>query len=354
MHVPKLRRGGSFFALATALFLLCLTNTHIAQANNAFYQGKTVRFIVGASPGGGFDTYTRMIAEYIPRHIPGQPTIIVENKPGAASLVAARYLYNVAKPDGFTVAMFDSNIALHQALGSPSVDIDSARFRWLGAPVRGYPVCAVMGFTQATTLADIRAADKPFRMGGLGSGSVDKSVALPLFLNNVLGQKFDVIRGYKGSSKVRLAMQQKEVDGICLSWESLRATGRAMLDASGDDKLIPFTIHGDFPDPEVQNIPQLMDVLEDEQAKQMFTTWVQPFNFQRPFALPPGTPDESLQIMRAAFQKTLRDPDFLALAERAKLLIDPVTAEEIEQYVDAILSTPESVLVPLKALLSIE
>jgi len=127
-----------------------------------------------------------------------------------------------------------------------------------------------------------------------------------------------------------------------------------MLDATGEDKLIPFVIQGDFPDPEVQDLPQFADILEDDQLRQMFGTWSQPFNFQRPFALPPDTPDEPVAILRAAFQKTLRDPDLLAMADRAKLLINPVTAEEIDQFVSNILSTPESVLAPLRELLSIE
>ena len=349
-NLPKSARVTSVFAL-----FLFFSLSHItSHADEPFYQGKTLRFIVGSSPGGGYDTYTRLVAEHIGKYIPGSPNIIVENKPGAGGLLAARYLYERAEPDGLTVAMFDSNTALLQVLKGDELGLDTSQYRWLGAPVRGFPVCAVMGFTGMQNLDDIRAGAALIRVGGIGSSSQEKSIALPLFLNTAIGRKFEIIRGYKGSSKVRLAMQQKEVDGICLSWESLRATGRAMLDADGDDKLVPFAIQGDFPDPEVQNIPQFTDILKDEQLRQMFDTWSQPFNFQRPFALPPGTPDEPVVILRDAFQKALQDPDLLATAERGKLLINPVTAEEIEQYVSTILSTPEPVLVQLRELLEIE
>lgn len=347
-------RKSIFFASAAALFFVISLSSKTSHAGESFYQGKTLRFIVGSSPGGGYDTYTRLVAERIGKYIPGSPKIIVENKPGAAGLLAARYLYERAEPDGLTVAMFDSNIALLQVLKGDELGLDTSQYRWLGAPVRGFPVCAVMGFTGTLTFDDIRSSAAPIRVGGVGSASQEKSIALPLFLNRAIGQKFEIIRGYKGSSKVRLAMQQKEVDGICLSWESLRATGRAMLDADGDEKLVPFAIQGNFPDPEVQDLPQFTDILQDEQLRQMFDTWSQPFNFQRPFALPPNTPDEPVAILRDAFQKALRDAELLATADRGKLLINPVTAEEIDQYVSSILSTPEPVLVQLRELLEIE
>lgn len=353
MIIVTLRKG-ALFVSAAALFLVLSLSNITGHADEPFYQGKTLRFIVGSSPGGGYDTYTRLVAEHIGKYIPGSPNIIVENKPGAAGLLAARYLYERAEPDGLTIAMFDSNTALLQVLKGDELGLDTSRYRWVGAPVRGFPVCAVMGFTGTLTFDDIRASSEPIRVGGIGSASQEKSIALPLFLNQAIGQKFEIIRGYKGSSKVRLAMQQKEVDGICLSWESLRATGRPMLDADGEDKLIPFAIQGNFSDPEVQNIPQFTDILEDEQLRQMFETWSQPFNFQRPFALPPNTPDEPVAILRDAFQKALQDTELLATADRAKLLINPVTAEEIEQYVSTILSTPEPVLVQLRELLEIE
>jgi tripartite-type tricarboxylate transporter receptor subunit TctC len=301
-----------------------------------FYKGKTIRFIVGYAPGGGYDTYTRAIARYIGRHVPGTPASVVENMEGAGSLLAANYMFNKANPDGLTVGNFNSGMVTQQALGSRGVRFDAPKFGWIGAPVKGFPACMVMGFTGLKTLDEVVKASAKLRFAGTRAGA--SGVDLPNLMNELMGTKFQVISGYKGTSETRLAMQKREADGICSGWESMRVTARAMLDAQGDDKLVPFIIHGKIEDPEVKDLPQFTQVIKGEENLKAFKTWVNQYDFQRPLVVPPNTPRERLQTLRAALKKTLADPEFLAEAKNSKMLIDNVTGEEVEQTVKEILS----------------
>jgi len=301
-----------------------------------FYQGKTILFIVGFPPGGGYDTYTRAVARHIGKYIPGNPTLIVQNMTGAGSMNAAHYIYNKAKPDGLTVGVFNSVLVIRQALGDRSVKFEADKFGWIGGPHKGIPTCAIMGFTGLKTLKDVLSSKKPIKMGGTISGGSPSE--LPRILNLTLGTRFDVIPGYGGTSTIRAAMQKREVDGLCVGWESMRTTARSMLDASGDDKLIPFVTYGDAGDPEVKNLPRLNEVIKGKENLAILNAYLQKYNFQRPLTLPPGTPKERLSILRKAFKATLEDPKFLADARKSKLIINYVSGEEIEKFVDQILA----------------
>ncbi len=301
-----------------------------------FYKGKTILFIVGPSPGGGYDTYTRAVARHIGKYIPGNPTPIVQNMPGAGQLIAAHYIYKRAKPDGLTIGVWNSGLVLRQALGDRSVKFKGDKFGWIGAPSKGLPTCAIMGFTGLRTLKDVLNSKKPLKMGATGVGST--TIDSPRILNLTLGTKFRVFPGYGGTRVISFAMQRREVDGACFGWESMRRVARAMLDAKGDDKLIPFVTHGDSQDPEVKDLPRLTEVIKGKENRAMVNAWLQPHNFQRPFMLSPGTPKERLSILRKAFKATLKDPEFLAEAKKSKLVIDYVSGEEIEKFVDQILA----------------
>jgi len=296
---------------------------------------------VSSGPGGGYDTYTRAVARHIGKYIPGNPTHMVLNMSGHGGLIAPHYIYNRAKPDGLTVGVWNSAQVLRQALGDRAVKFRGDKFGWIGAPSKGSPTCTIMGFTGLKTLKDVLNSKKPLKMGSVRTGSSLHD--LPRILNLTLGTKFDVISGYGGTSRIRIAMQRREVDGACWSWESMRVTGRSMLDAKGDDKLIPFVTHGDSQDPEVKDLPRLTEVIKGTENRAMVNAYLQQFNFQRPFMLPPGTPKERLSILRKAFKATLKDPEFLAEAKKSKLVIDYVSGEEIEKSVDQILAiSPET------------
>ena len=178
-------------------------------------------------------------------------------------------------------------------------------------------------------------------MGGVRTGTAYDDA--PTILNNVAGTKFDVISGYAGTSIVRVAMQKREVEGACLGWESMRVSNRAMLDAQGDDKLIPFIIHKRLEDPEVKDLPLFTDVIKGEDNLATYKTWAASYEFQRPFSCRPRAPKERLEILRKSFAATFRDPEFLAEAKKTRLDIDPVSGEEIDGYVKQIYSMPDKV-----------
>ena len=305
-----------------------------------YYKGKNIRFIVGFAAGGGYDGYTRTVARYIGRHIPGNPSTAVENMDGAGSVIAANHIYNKASKDGLTVGIFDAHNIFNHMMGDPSVRIDGRKLRWIGTPSKDSVACAIMGFTGLKSFDDILKSDKPVKMGATRGGN---TVQLPEMMMRWAGAKFNIITGYTGTATIRLAMQSKEVDGACWTWDSMRSTARAMLDAQGDGKMIPFIIHGKWEDPEVKNIAQFTDVFKDKDNVHAFRVWNSSNEFSRPFSLPPGTPDEPLQILRKAFAATMKDKDYIADAEKSKLTVEYVSGEEVEKFVEEIYAIPERV-----------
>ncbi|MBI2229316.1 MAG: hypothetical protein HYU46_09465 [Deltaproteobacteria bacterium] len=334
-------RSKTIILMASLVALTLLAAALRNVAADEFYKGKTVRFIVGAPAGGGYDTYVRAIARHLGKHIPGNPSMVVENMDGAGSLIAANYTYNKAKPDGLSIGVWISGQIIRQALGDKSIRFDGRKFGWIGAPSKGAPTCAIMGFTGFKNWNDVLHSKRSIRMGGVRAGTAYDDA--PTILNNVAGTKFDVISGFAGTAPVRLALQKREVEGCCLGWESMSVSNRAMLDAKGDDKLIPFITHKKLEDPEVKDLPLFTDVIKGEDNLATYKTWAASYEFQRPLSLPPNAPSERLQTLRKAFAATLRDSEFLAEAKKTKLDIEPVPGEEIEQHVKQIYSMSDKV-----------
>jgi len=301
-----------------------------------FYKDKTLRFIVGQAAGGGYDTYTRTIAQFMSKHVPGNPAAVVENMTGAGSLVAANYIYNNAKPDGLTIGNWNSAFVLNQALGDPNVKFDARRFGWVGAPSKGVPVCLVMAFTGLKTFDEIARSTKPVRMGGTAPGS--HSIDLPLMLNKMIGTKFNVVSGYQGTAQIKIALQRREVDGHCTNWDSVLATQKDLLDAKGDDRMVPFLVHTRLPDVELKNVPLFSEVLKDDIHAATYKAYMAQMEYQRPLTVAPRTAKERLEILRRAFKATLEDAEFLAQAKRLRLDITYVSPEEIDGWVNEVLS----------------
>ena len=279
--------------VGTSIGLILLAGAFQRLNANEFYQGKTIRFVVGFAAGGGYDLSARIVGRHIGKHIPGNPTIVVENMTGAGSLIAANYTYNSAKPDGLFVGIWNSAYVLRQALGDKAVRFDARKLGWIGAPTKGTPFCSIMAHTGLKSWKDVLAANRELKMGSTGPGSTYDD--MPQILNRTQGTKFKVISGYEGTSTILVAMRRKEVDGGCWTWESARTTARPMLDAQGDDKLIPFLIHAKEPDPEVKDLPLIPEVIKGEDNLSAYRTWSGTYEFQRPFSVPPGTPKERLQ-----------------------------------------------------------
>ena len=331
-----MNKGLSYmFMLIIGLALVVGASTTVLGED--FFKDKTIHFVVGYSPGGGYDTYTRVIARHFGKHVPGSPVTVVQNRTGAGSLIAANYMYNRAKPNGLTIGIWNSVFVLYQALGDEKVKLDYRKFGWLGAPSKGSPTCAVMAFTGLKTFDDILKSKTLVKMGASGGSTLD----IPRILNKTLVRPvFNVIPGYRGTSTIRLAMQSKELDGVCFEWESMRVTARSMLDAKGDGKLIPFLTQTPLAEPEVKGLPLISEVIKGEENLATFNAWAVTREFMRPFALPPGVPKERLEILQKAFKATLEDPEFLAETKKSNLLIEYVSPQEIHRGVNKILSTP--------------
>ncbi len=217
---------------AVALFALCaIVQPQRANAASAddFYRGKTIRVIVGFAAGGGFDQYARTIARHMPKHIAGNPAMIVDNMSGAGSRLAANYLYKASAPDGLTIGNFIGSLLLQQILGDQGVEFDGKRFEWLGAPVQDETVCALTKASGVTSLDQWFAAKKPVKLGGEAPGANDSDV--PRMLQATLKLPLQLIEGYKGTSFIRIAAEAGEVDGGCWTWASIRSTWKKGLDS---------------------------------------------------------------------------------------------------------------------------
>jgi tripartite-type tricarboxylate transporter receptor subunit TctC len=197
-----------------------------------------------------------------------------------------------------------------------------------------------MGFAGPKSFDEMVQSKKSLRMGATRAGNTTQ---LPAMLNRWAGANFEVIPGYGGTSKIRLAMRSREVDGACWTWDSMRSTARSMLDAKGDDKMIPFIISERWEDPEVKNLPLFREVIKDKDNLHAFDVWNSANEFARPFSLPPGSPEEALGILRKAFKATMEDKDYIADANKSKLTVDYVSGEEVEQHVERIYSVPAEV-----------
>jgi tripartite-type tricarboxylate transporter receptor subunit TctC len=235
------------------------------------------------------------------------------------------------------VGVWNSAFVLRQALGDKAVRLDSRKLGWIGAPTKGTPVCGLMGFAGLKNFNDVLAANREIKVGASGPGGTYYD--LPEILNRTVGTKFKVVSGYEGTGPILVAMRRREVEGGCPTWESMRTTYRSMLDAKGDERMIPFLIHSRWEDPEVKELPLIPDLLKKDPDKlAAYKTWVGSYEFQRPFMVPPGTPKERLLLLRKAFADTMKDPEFIAEVNKVKLEVTYVSGEQIDRYVDDMLT----------------
>jgi len=308
------------FVLA-AFFGLALSAGVTQQLSaEEFYKGKTIRFVVGFSPGGGFDTYTRMIARHFGKHVPGNPTTVVENKTGAGSLVAANYIYNQAEPDGLTIGNWIGPLVLQQVLGNKAAKLDGRKFGWLGVPTPDSGVCVLTQASGIKTVEDWFASKRPIKIGGTAPGSTTDDV--PKLIKVALGLPIQMVEGYSGTSKIRLAAESGEIDGGCWAWESIKPTWAKGIE-SGQARVVIQTMLQSHP--ELKHVPLAIKFAKTDEARELLNVVNGPYGaLARPYSIPPGTPKERLEVLQKAFMETLRDPELLAEAEKAKLEIKPV------------------------------
>jgi len=310
----------------------------------AFYEGKTIRIIVGFAAGGGFDTYARAIGRHLGKHLPGQPSIIVENMPGAGSLIAANQLYRVIKPDGLTLAHFNGVLFLGQVLGQPGIEFDARKFELVGAAVKEDVVCGMTKASGITSLEKWMAAKTPVKLGGVAPGSAPDNTAR--ILKAALGLPVQLVSGYKGTAEIRLAAEAGEVAGGCWGWDSMKVTWRRALE-TGDAVVVLQVVAKPFAD--LPNVPLAISLAKTDDARRLLNMALHHASaFSRPFAVSPGTPKDRVQLLRKAFQDTMKDKAFLVEADKAKLTVDPVSAEELEKMVTELFTLDPALVGRLK------
>jgi tripartite-type tricarboxylate transporter receptor subunit TctC len=313
----------------------------------SFFAGKTVRIIVGLAPGGGFDTYARLVARHLGKYIPGNPTVVVENMTGAGGLISANHLYRVAKPDGLALAHVPGTLLLGQVLGQPGVEFDARKFEYIGATVKEEPVCALTKASGITSIEQLMAAKTPVKIGAVAPGAPSDNT--PRILKAALGLPVQVVTGYKGTAEIRLAAESGEVAGACWAWESMRSTWRKALDAG---EAIPILQVAAKPLADLPRVPVAISLAKTDEARRLIQIGIQDGSlYSRPFIAPPGTPKERVQILRKGFQEVLNDKALLAEAEKAKLTLDPVSGEELEKLIAGLFTLDQAFLDKLKTVL---
>lgn len=331
--------------LIIALTVMVQFSSALAQSN--FYEGKAVRFVVGFPAGGGYDAYTRAIARHMGKHIPGNPTMVVDNMPGAGSMISANHTYKVAKPDGLTIGHFIGGLFLQQLLAKPGIEFDSLKFEYLGVPAQDNFVIGVHKSTGITDVEKWLASKQIIKFGGVASGSGSDDI--PNVLKATIGLPLQLVSGYKGTADVRLAFNSGEVAGISNSWESTKSTWRKEIE-SGDIRIVlQATLK---PHPEFPKLPMALNLAQSEEAKRLISTVARVHGATvRPYVLPPGTPKDRVQILRKAFMDSMKDPEFLAEAKKASLDINPDDGAALEQNVKEIFKLEPTLIAKLKEIL---
>jgi tripartite-type tricarboxylate transporter receptor subunit TctC len=314
-------RIGLLPATVAALLLVSLSR---APADD-FYKGKTITFVVGFSAGGGFDAYTRLIARHFGKHIPGNPATVVENRTGAGSLIAANYIFNQAPHDGTVIGNWTGTLVLQQVLGNKAAKFDGRKFGWLGAPTPDSFVCALTKASGIKTMDDWFKSKRPIKIGGTAPG--DNTDDVPRLVQAALGFPMKLVEGYKGTSKIRLAAESGELEGGCWAWQSIKVTWAKSLQ-SGEVHVVLQAIEESSPD--LKNVPLAINYAKTDEARALLGIVNGAYSKgSRPYTVPPGVPQDRLQLLQKAFVETLRDPDLVKEAKKSQLEINPVDGAAI-------------------------
>ena len=316
-----------------------------AQTPAEFYKGRNVDIQIGYSVGGGYDVYARLIARYLGKYIPGNPTVIPRNMEGAASLRLANYIYNAAPEDGTALGIPNRGAPFEPLLGETALArYDATKYSWVGSSGDDVSTCVVWNRTGITNFEQLIA--KPFTVGGTGAGADTNQ--FPKVLNGVFGAKMKVVSGYPGGNDIDFAMERGEVDGRCgWSYSSLVTSRKAWL----DDGSIKIVVQLGFRKHKaLQNVPIIMDFAKTEEQRQILRLIFARNVLGYPFIGPPGIPAERAAILRKAFEDTMKDPAFLADAKRGNLEIAPVSGAELQQLVAEIYRTPAAIVAKTRAI----
>ncbi len=300
-----------------------------------FYKGQRITIIVGSETGGDYDVWARMIARYMGKYIPGHPSFLVQNMPGAGGIRASNHMYNLAARDGSQIAMSSRNSSFKALAREPGVMFDPVKFNWIGSPETTTRVCVVSNRSPVQTLPEI--FEKEVIMAGAGAGTALSTV--PPLLNRLLGAKMKLVEGYASSTAAKLAIDRGEVHGLC---QSLSQIVRAYFQDLGAGRLkVLFSMEKD-PPPEAK-APSIFEFTKTEQQRRVLSLFSVGVQIGRPVSAPPGVPAERVAALREAFAATMRDPELRAEAERQGFVANLVSGEKVAGMVEDLMNTPPDI-----------
>jgi tripartite-type tricarboxylate transporter receptor subunit TctC len=327
---------GRIFCAGSALLSAATLAGSPAKADRVaeFYRGKTIHILIGVNVGGGYDMEARLIARYIGRHIPGNPTVVPQNMIGAGGIKMANYLHAVAPQDGTAIGMFPNTLIAAQAVGIGGVQFDSSKFLWLGSVSTSPLTFGVWHTAGIRTVAD--AQKKEVIAAASNPGAI--TYTFPRMLNEMLGTKIRVVSGYQGNSTMTLAMERGEAQAVTNSWDSWRATHLHWI----QEKKVHLLVQTEpkSSDSNLVNIPSVQELARNENDRRVIDLVIAGDAMGKPMAIAPNAPAERARALRAAYEATIRDPDFLKAAATAKVDVSPVAGEKLQQIVANVLSTP--------------
>ena len=319
------------------------------QAQTNFYQGKIIRVVVGSSPGGGYDLWARLMARYLGKYVPGNPETVVQNMPGAGGVVAANYIYAVARPDGLTLGAFNPGLYFEQLVGRPEVKFDWSKFTWIGSPEQNDVMHYIRSDAPFKTVDDLRNAKEPPRCGSTGTGT--SGHYLPRLLDETLGIKTTIVSGYQGGSEIDLAVERNEV--VC--WSPLVATffGREPYKRWFKTGFVRVIVQsGTKRDPRLKDVPTLAELMEQyktpDSGKRLAKVVLTAATLGRPISAPPRLPAERTKLLREAYAKAMKDTELLADAEKRGWDVNLLSGQELEALAKDVVAQPRDVIERMK------
>ena len=304
-------------AMLSALVLVLVPSLSLGADD--FFKGKTIRFVVGFSPGGGFDTYTRLIARHFGKHVPGNPRTVVQNRTGAGSMIAANYIYAKAKPDGLTIGNWIGPLVLQHVLGKKGIRFDGRKFNWLGVPSTDDNTCALTKASGINNVKDWLNSKRPVKIGATGPGSTTDDV--PKLIKAATDLPIQIIEGYGGTATIRLAAEKGEIDGGCWAWQSIKPTWSQGIE-SGNVK--PVLQVGPDKHPDLKDVGVAFDLAKGDTGKKLLGVAADVYRaLSRPYSLPPGVPADRVKTLQKAFADTLKDPELVDAAKKSKVELNP-------------------------------
>jgi tripartite-type tricarboxylate transporter receptor subunit TctC len=339
------------FILTLGLVLLSSTNLF---AQTPYYQGKSIKVVVGFTTGGFYDRWARLLSRHMPKHLPGNPEMIVQNMPGAGSVIATNYVSSVAKPDGLTIGFPSNGIYLDQLVGRPEVKFDIRKFAWIGSPVKEPMIFYMRSDAPFKTISDVKNAKEPPKCGSTGTVSSDFILAR-LLEETLPPLKINTVLGYPGGSEIDLAVEKGEV--MCRGMTASPFFGREPFLTWQKKQFVRVLLFtGDKRDERIPDVPTLGEIFDREKvpetSRRVADVILAAESFGRPIFATPGTPADRVKLLRNAFEQALKDPELLAEAKKGRMDVDPETGENLEKLATRVLNQPPEVTARVKKILS--